>query len=294
VLAVFVAAVCAGVAGARSGSGGPSRRPTATLTAAVDHLAPERASRSFARDEEPVPPQAVTVTHDGSSTEAFTSAATVAGVLAGLGLTVDGDDEVVPPLDAPPGRAVTVVRVAVNRVTEDRAIPVPKERRDDATLPRGSTRVDADGSPGLERVVFEVIRRDGAIATRRPVSSEIVTPARPRVVVVGRAAPAASTGPVAGGPPRLRVAAGVASGGPGGRQEGGASWYRYKAGTCAHRTLPKGTVVAVTNVATGQSATCTVADRGPFIAGRIIDLDRTVFLAIAQSGQGVVRVRIEW
>jgi rare lipoprotein A (peptidoglycan hydrolase) len=37
-----------------------------------------------------------------------------------------------------------------------------------------------------------------------------------------------------------------------------------------------------------------VADRGPFVAGRIIDLDRSVFLAIAESGQGVVRVRIEW
>jgi rare lipoprotein A (peptidoglycan hydrolase) len=37
-----------------------------------------------------------------------------------------------------------------------------------------------------------------------------------------------------------------------------------------------------------------VADRGPFVAGRIIDLDRSVFLAIAGPNQGVVRVRIEW
>jgi len=75
---------------------------------------------------------------------------------------------------------------------------------------------------------------------------------------------------------------------------GGASWYHYRPGTCAHRTLPKGTVLKVTNLATGQSATCTVADRGPFVAGRIIDLDRSVFLAIASGNQGVVRVRIEW
>src|SRR5436305_11800381 len=81
----------------------------------------------------------------------------------------------------------------------------------------------------------------------------------------------------------------------GGRsQEGGASWYHYKPGTCAHRTLPKGTVVKVTNLAGGQSTTCTVADRGPFVAGRIIDLDRSVFLAIASGSQGVAQVRIEW
>ena len=61
------------------------------------------------------------------------------------------------------------------------------------------------------------------------------------------------------------------------------------------RTLPMGTVVMVTNLMTGLSANCTVADRGPFIRGRIIDLDRSVFMAIAESpGQGVVQVRIEW
>jgi rare lipoprotein A len=99
-----------------------------------------------------------------------------------------------------------------------------------------------------------------------------------------------------GGAPAVASAAGEnpAPGAPGGHQEGGASWYHNRPGTCAHRTLPKGTVVKVTNLATGQSATCTVADRGPFVAGRIIDLDRSVFLAIAGPNQGVVRVRIEW
>jgi len=80
-----------------------------------------------------------------------------------------------------------------------------------------------------------------------------------------------------------------------GQQEGGASWYHYKPGTCAHRKLPKGTVVKVINLKTGASANCTVADRGPFVGGRIIDLDRSVFLAVAESpGQGVLQVRIEW
>ena len=53
-------------------------------------------------------------------------------------------------------------------------------------------------------------------------------------------------------------------------------------------------MVKVTNLASGQSTTCTVADRGPFVAGRIIDLDWSVFLAIASGSQGVARVRIEW
>jgi hypothetical protein len=233
----------------------------------------------------------VTVTADGSSRDVFVRAATVGDLLAGLGIVVDGDDEVTPPLAAPPGRAVTVVRVEVTRVAEERVVPTPKELRDDPALPRGATRVEADGSPGRERVVFEIVRRDGKVTARRQVSVETVTAASPRVVIVGRGdgrgAPADG-----GAPPKLRIAA---SGPPGGSQEGGASWYRYKPGTCAHRTLPKGTVVKVTNLASGRTATCTVADRGPFIAGRIIDLDHSVFMAVADSpGQGVVRVRIEW
>jgi hypothetical protein len=194
--------------------------------------------------------------------------------------------------------------VEVTRVSEERVIPIPKELHDDPALPRGETRVEADGSPGRERVVFEVTRRNGRITAKRRISAEIITPARPRVVFVGRGGARGRGAPADDGeiPLKLRLAeegfngAPAANGArPGGRQEGGASWYRYKPGTCAHRSLPKGTVVKVTNLKTGQSANCTVADRGPFIAGRIIDLDRSVFLAVAESpGQGVVQVRIEW
>jgi rare lipoprotein A len=221
---------------------------------------------------------------------------------------------------APTSTTSTSALVEITRVTEQRVIPVPKELRDDPALPRGETRVEADGSPGLERVVFEVTRRNGRITAKRQISSEVITPATPRVVYVGRGGGRGAPTDDADLPLKLRIAAGEVAaaavrgeprpvrrftgssgpdgaGGPssGGRQEGGASWYRYKAGTCAHRTLPKGTVVTVTNLANGKSATCTVADRGPFVGGRIIDLDRSVFLAIAESpGQGVLRVRIEW
>ena len=193
----------------------------------------------------------------------------------------------------------TPERVDVTQVSEERVIPAPKELHDDPALPRGETRVAADGSPGRERVVFEVTRRNGQITAKRKISTEIITPASPRVVFVGRGggrgAPADDEVPL-----KLRIAEGDVAGGQrapaaNGQQEGGASWYRYKPGTCAHRTLPKGTVVKVTNLKTGRSANCTVADRGPFIRGRIIDLDRSVFMAIAESpGQGVVQVRIEW
>jgi rare lipoprotein A len=77
-------------------------------------------------------------------------------------------------------------------------------------------------------------------------------------------------------------------------QEGGASWYDYNPGECAHQTIPKGTVVTVTRVSTGASTTCVVTDRGPFGAGRIIDLDRATFAQLADPSAGIIQVRITW
>lgn len=78
------------------------------------------------------------------------------------------------------------------------------------------------------------------------------------------------------------------------QQTGKASWYQAPSGTCAHRTLPFGTVLRVTNLANGLTVSCRVADRGPYVNGRIIDLDREDFARIADASAGVIDVRIEW
>jgi rare lipoprotein A len=77
-------------------------------------------------------------------------------------------------------------------------------------------------------------------------------------------------------------------------QTGGASWYDSEPGQCAHRTLPFGTRLSVTNVANGATTTCIVGDRGPFLDGRIVDLDRGVFAAVADTAAGVITVAIAW
>ncbi len=60
--------------------------------------------------------------------------------------------------------------------------------------------------------------------------------------------------------------------------------------TAAHRTLPFGTKVRVTNRANGKSVVVTINDRGPFIRGRIIDLSRGAARAISMTGAGVTTV----
>lgn len=77
-------------------------------------------------------------------------------------------------------------------------------------------------------------------------------------------------------------------------ETGKASWYDDRPGICAHKTLPFGTVVTVTNVDNGRSVNCTVDDRGPFVEGRIIDLNPQEFSKLAPTSAGVIDVRISW
>lgn len=64
--------------------------------------------------------------------------------------------------------------------------------------------------------------------------------------------------------------------------------------TAAHRTLPFGTKVRVTNVVSGKSVTVRVNDRGPFVKGRVIDLSRAAAqkLGIVRAGLAEVKVQV--
>lgn len=92
-------------------------------------------------------------------------------------------------------------------------------------------------------------------------------------------------------------------------QQGKASWYSIKtnggtrtasgqrlsntAATAAHKTLPLGTKVRVTNQSNGLSEIVTINDRGPYIRGRIIDLTVGVAERLGFRTRGVVPVKVE-
>jgi rare lipoprotein A len=63
--------------------------------------------------------------------------------------------------------------------------------------------------------------------------------------------------------------------------------------TAAHRTLPFGTRLRVTNVATGRSVTVRVNDRGPFVKGRVIDLSHSAAESLGMVGRGVAQVKLD-
>lgn len=98
------------------------------------------------------------------------------------------------------------------------------------------------------------------------------------------------------------------AGSPNWREQGLASWYgadfhgrrtangeRYNmyAMTAAHKTLPLGTQIVVINRQTGRRIRVRVNDRGPFVAGRIVDLSLAAARALGSAGAGVVPVTLE-
>ena len=123
-----------------------------------------------------------------------------------------------------------------------------------------------------------------ATTTTRPppppaISPPTTTPLTPLTTLLGKVVP-----------PAAEVSSALTK-----SDSGVASWFKAPAGTCAHRTLPMGTLVKVTRASSGASATCKVDDRGPTVAtGRLIDLSLDTFEKLAHRDAGLIDVTIHW
>ncbi|CAE6936415.1 Lytic transglycosylase with a strong preference for naked glycan strands that lack stem peptides [Vibrio sp. B1FLJ16] len=69
--------------------------------------------------------------------------------------------------------------------------------------------------------------------------------------------------------------------------------YNKSAYTAAHKSLPFGTIVRVTNTANSKTVDVKINDRGPFVKGRVIDLSQKAFEQIGNIKEGVAPVKIE-
>ena len=108
--------------------------------------------------------------------------------------------------------------------------------------------------------------------------------------------------PVATGPaprtaavPAAPALEGVASwSGPGfaGRLTASGERFDPSALTCAHRTLPFGTRLEVTNLENGRSVVVRVNDRGPYAHGRLLDLSAEAARRLGMRSSGTARVRV--
>ena len=205
--------------------------------------------------------------------------------------TVGGSDE---RADAPPREVAMSARPQVR--SSVRAQP-PATTVAPALLGQGRMKVNRPTTVATRRAVSTTVGTP-VTTTTRPSVTTTTAPVRPAVTTT-TAAPKAPPATTTTRPPAVVAAnstltAAGATGTSTATQSGGATWFQAPNGTCAHLTLPMGTMVTVTRISTGETVVCKVNDRGPTVEGMIVDLDKDMFAELAPLDVGVIEVRLEW
>ncbi len=216
-------------------------------------------------------PARVRLVADGASRDVVTTAATVRELLAEAGVTLAATDSASVALSAYPSDGLTlrITRIRGRELVETTVIPRDEERRPDPTMYRGKTKVLESGIDGLRVSRYSVTLVDGKVTSKRLVSRKVTREPKTRVIAFGTK------------DPRFQTCK--------------STWYHRSGMVAAHRTLPKGTIVRVVNLANGKSVTVTIDDRGPYGGpDYCIDLGDDAFARIAHLGTGVISVRLTW
>lgn len=209
---------------------------------------------------------------DGGEQVFRTQALSVGQALDEQGIALDEDDIVKPGRDAfaKSGIEVAIIRVRIEEETVEKPIAFAKKANEDDTLSWRKTVVTQKGEPGIARLTYRVSSHDGKEVNRKLLKTETIREPVTEITTQGT---------------YVKL---------GKKHTGAASWYAWT-GTmaAANPWLPKGSYVKVTNVDNGKSVIVVINDRGPFVPGRIIDLDKVAFAKIASIGAGVINVKME-
>lgn len=214
----------------------------------------------------------VMVKVDGEERKIISQARTIGEMFPLENIRLDEDDIVKPDRDAllTEGLRIAVTRVEIREEVKETAIPFETKTVEDDTLSWRKKIVTQKGEKGVRAITYRVAYHDGKEVSRKVLKTEITKNPTTENVTQGTF---------------VKL---------GKKHEGGASWYAWT-GTmaAANPWLPKGSYVKVTNIDNGKSVIVVINDRGPFVGGRIIDLDKVAFAKIASIGAGVINVKME-
>ena len=214
----------------------------------------------------------ITIMVDGNEKHMRTQSLSVEEALRDAGVIVDEDDIVKPGRETlvVAGMRIDVTRVRIEEQTAEKPIAYEKKVNGDDSLSWRKTIVTTKGENGTKRLTYRVSLYDDKEINRRLVNTETIKEPTTEVTTQGTFVKTGKS------------------------HQGGASWYAFT-GTmaAANPWLPMGSFVRVTNLENGKNVIVKINDRGPFVPGRIIDLDKVAFQKIASIGAGVITVKME-
>jgi uncharacterized protein YabE (DUF348 family) len=214
----------------------------------------------------------ISIKADGETKESVMYRRTVAEAFEEMGISVKEEDIVKPEREMVLDREmkISVTRVEIREETVEKKIAFETVEKEDDELSFRKRIVTQKGESGVRSYRYRVSYHDGKEVGRKLLGNEITKEPVKEVVTQG-----------------TYVKTGKS-------HRGAASWYAWT-GTmaAANPWLPMGSYVKVTNMENGKSVIVKINDRGPFVPGRIIDLDKVAFQKIASIGAGVINVKME-
>lgn len=214
----------------------------------------------------------ITIKADKKTLTIRTTADTAAAILREQEVPLDEDDIVTPKREVvvAQGETIEVTRVEVREEAKETSIDFTTTVNEDPDLSWRTKQVTQKGEKGTKRTTYRVSYHDGKEVNRKILATETTKQPVTEMVTQGTL---------------VKV---------GKSHRGAASWYAWT-GTmaAANPWLPLGSYVRVTNLDNGKSVIVKINDRGPFVPGRIIDLDKVAFAKIASIGAGVINVKME-
>lgn len=198
-----------------------------------------------------------------------TWATTVEDFITENKITLDKTDKIKPGLSSAitSGDTIQITRIGIKEEKETEEIDFAESVKVDNQKDVCSLDVIKGGSKGILTKFFKVTYENGEEVARTKVSEEVTKKPVDRLIIKGG---------------KVEVLG-----------AGKATWYNWRPGEAAHNTLPKGTLVKVTNLANNKSTIVRITDRGIHRSDVVIDLDARSFKAIGALWQGVLQVRLE-
>lgn len=223
----------------------------------------------------------------GGTSRQVRASGTVNDALVAANVDTDADDKISQDdnLALTEGMTITVVKVDTKTTTKTSKIPHGTTTHKSSSVAQGSARVTVTGKDGTKTETVQIRYEDGKQVSTSVLSSKVTVHPVTEVKVVG-------TGP----PTSITSANGSTCGASyytTGSVTANGEAFNTNDFTAAHKTLPFGTRVKVTNTTNGKTTIVRINDRGPFVVGRCLDLSRAAMSAVGGISSGVITVEYE-
>lgn len=244
-------------------------------------------------------PKNVTVDAAGTPVE-LRVAGTVGDALTAAKVTPDEDDVVTPAADTSltDGMAISYTNVEQRTTTKEEPVPFEKKEEKSEELEQGKTKVTTEGVNGVKTQNFVEVYHNGTLVSSELQNEQVTKEPVTQVTKVGtkKASKPSESGSGSGDGSDLGPAKGSscqASYYWQGQTTASGERFNPNDLTAAHKTLPLGSKVKVTNPSNGKTVVVRINDRGPYVAGRCLDLSKAAMETIGGTSSGVINVNYE-